>query len=52
MMEAKKTQQYVDVTREGEGRRNNLEIREKGRDVTSLAGADLPELLQVFCCCQ
>lgn len=53
MMEEKKPQQHVDVTREGEGRRNNLEIRwEKGRDVTSLAGADLPELLQVFCCCQ
>lgn len=53
MLEEKKPQQHVDVTREGEVRRNNLEIWwEKEGDVTSLAGTDVPEVLQVFCCCQ
>lgn len=48
-----KTQQQVDVTREGGGRRNNLEILwEKEGDVTSRAGIGLPEVLQVFGCCQ
>lgn len=41
------------MTREGGGRRNDLEIRreKEGRVTYFSAGTGLPEVLQVFSCC-